>query len=102
MVDPRLLVGPRGLAQGLGFRLVAPVRSAPVGWATKLGYKGEGPTEMGTRECSTRGLALGVFPNGWAPGGGLQVGAAQGGWSQGEGHGCGPHVGGPQAMSTSG
>ena len=90
---------PGGWPKGLGSRLVAPERWAPVGWAPNCGYNGEGPTEMGTREWAPRGLALGVVPKGWAPGGGLQVGAAQGGWSQGEGHGCGPMLVGPKGLA---
>ena len=96
LVDPRLLVYPRGLVPGVGSRLVTKVRWASVGWAPRGGYQGEGPTEVGTRKWAPRGGPQGLGPRLWAPGCGLQVGAAQGGLFLGERNGCGPHVGGPQ------
>ena len=86
LVDPRLLVYPRGLVPGVGSRLVTKVRWASVGWAPRGGYQGEGPTEMGTRKWAPRGGPPGCRPQG----------VAQGGLSLGERNGCGPHVAGPQ------
>ena len=96
LVDPRLLVCPRGLVPGGEFQVGGQSAVSLVGWAPRGGYQGEGPTEVDTRKWAPRGGPQGLGHRVWAPGCGLQVGAAQGGLFLGERNGCGPHVGGPQ------
>ena len=74
LVDPRLLVCPRGLAPGGEFQVggqsaVGLSRLGPKGWVSGGGPYRDGNQEMGSKGWSPRVGPQGVGPRVWAPGG---------------------------------